>query len=105
MLIPNIKNAKRKIYVSIFYLTDASFINELINAKKRNVEVMILVDSLSANNFRNKINLLRENLIPTIVENWGGKNHEKTIMIDDEILILGSSNFSKMHSIKMMKIL
>ena len=38
---------------------------------------------------------LRSNNIVVAIENWGGKNHEKTIVIDDEILILGSCNFSK----------
>ena len=94
VIIPKIKNAKTKIYVSAFYLTDKKLIEELINAKKRGVEVLIIVDSLGASGFKNKITTLRENLIPTIVENWGGKNHEKTILIDDA-LILGSCNFSK----------
>ena len=95
VIIPNIINAKSKIYVSAFYLTDSKLINELINAKKRGVEVLIIMDSVGASGFKNKITTLRENLIPTIVEDWGGKNQEKTIMIDENILILGSCNFSK----------
>lgn len=87
--------AKRKIYVSSFYLTHEKFISELIFAKKRGVEVLVLVDATSANGFKEKIIKLRKNNIPTIVEDWGGKNHEKTIMIDDEILIFGSCNFTK----------
>lgn len=92
---PHIKNAKKNIYISIFYLTHDGLINELIEAKKRAVNVKIIIDATSANNFSNKIKLLRSNNIPTIVEDWGGKNHEKTVSIDGKILITGSSNFSK----------
>jgi len=90
-----IKNAKKEIFISIFYLTDKNLIQELINAKKRGVNVLILIDSLGAMNFKERIKLLRNENIPVKVENWGGKNHEKTIMIDSKILIFGSCNFSK----------
>ncbi len=95
VLIPSIRNAKSEIFVSIFYLTDKTLINELIDAKKRNVNVMVLLDSVAASNFKDRVCFLRNNSIPTIVENWGGKNHEKTIVIDSRILIIGSCNFSK----------
>ena len=95
IIIPKIQNAKKNIYVSAFYLTQYELVNELINAKKRGVDVLVLVDALSATNFKNRISLLRDNQIPTMVENWGGKNHEKTILIDNNILISGSCNFSK----------
>ncbi len=94
-ILPLIQNAKKKIYVSAFYLTDKKLINELINAKKRNVEIFVLMDSLGAMNFKDRINILKEAKIPVKAENWGGKNHEKTIMIDDEYLIFGSCNFTK----------
>ncbi len=94
-ILPLIQNAKKKIYVSAFYLTDKNLINELINAKKRNVEVLVLMDSLGAMNFKDRIKLLKEAKIPLKAENWGGKNHEKTIMIDDTYLIFGSCNFTK----------
>lgn len=95
LILPQIKNAKREIYISIFYLTDLNLINELIAAKQRGVEVLILMDALCANNFKARVMELRKAKIPLIVENWGGKNHEKSIVIDSKILITGSSNFSK----------
>ncbi len=94
-ILPNIKNAKQKIYISAFFLTDKNLIEELIKAKRRKLEVLILLDAVGAKSFSERISKLRNEKIPTIVENWGGKNHEKTIMIDDEILISGSANFSK----------
>ena len=90
-----IQNAKKNIYVSAFYLTERNMIFDLIQAKARNVEVLVILDAVGANNFKDRVNLLRRNNIPVIIENWGGKNHEKTILIDNEILVFGSCNFSK----------
>ena len=93
-IIPAIQNSNNEILVSAFYLTDKNIISELILARKRGVKVYILLDALGASNFKNRILQLRNNNIPTKIENWGGKNHEKTILIDNKILITGSSNFS-----------
>lgn len=95
VFVPIIQNAKESIYVSAFYLTDINLIKELILAKRRGVEVLVMLDATSANNFKGRLNSLRASSIPVIVENWGGKNHEKTMVVDKKILILGSCNFSK----------
>ena len=90
-----IANAKEEIYVSIFYLTYKPLIEELIKAQRRGVHVMVISDALGAYQFKDIIYNLRTNGIAVKAENWGGKNHEKTIMVDSEILLTGSSNFSK----------
>ena len=92
---PIVKNAKKEIFISIFYLTDENFINELINMQKKNIKVLVLVDALCASNFKDRIETLRSTGILVKIENFAGKNHEKTILIDNKILILGSANFSK----------
>ena len=93
-IIPALKNAKSEIFVSAFYLTDKNIILELLSAKRRNVNVLILLDALGVSNNKKQIMQLRNQHIPVAVENWGGKNHEKSILIDNNILITGSSNFS-----------
>lgn len=89
-----ILKAKNKIRSNIFVLTHKGLINDLIQAKKRGVEVEIIMDALASNRYRDTVNYLRENNIKLKIENWGGKNHEKTISIDDNVLISGSANFS-----------
>lgn len=100
VILEKINTAKSEIYVSAFYLTQRDVINALIEAKKRNVKVLIIQDATGANNFKDRIFKLRREGIAVIVENWGGKNHEKTIMIDNKILILGSANFSNAGFLK-----
>ena len=94
VILENINSAKSEIYVSAFFLTQKEVINSLIEAGRRNVKVFIVQDAVGANNFKERVYRLRKEGILVIVENWGGKNHEKTMMIDNKTLIIGSANFS-----------
>lgn len=89
-----IADAKSEIFVSAFYLTDKRLINELIQAHNKGIKVFVLMDALGAINFKNRIDELRKSGIKVKIENWGGKNHEKTMVIDRKIFITGSANFS-----------
>lgn len=93
-VIPKIKNAKKYIYMPTFFVTDKNIVEELIRAKKRGVDVKIILDALSAANKHSKHEILRQAGIQVKTENYAGKMHTKTIVIDDEFLIIGSMNFS-----------
>ena len=77
-----------------FFVTDKNIVEELIRAKKRGVDVKIILDALSAANKHSKHEILRQAGIQVKTENYAGKMHTKTIVIDDEFLIIGSMNFS-----------
>lgn len=89
-----INNAKNYIYVPTFLITHKGITNSLINARKRNVDVKIIIDANSTNTRNTKHKLLRENGILLKAENYAGKLHSKTMIIDDEYIIMGSMNFS-----------
>jgi len=93
-IIELINNAKKYIYVPTFLITHKDISEALISAKKRNIDVKIIIDANSVNTRNTKHKLLRENGIPLKVENYAGKLHSKTMIIDDEYLIIGSMNFS-----------
>ena len=90
-----IKNAKSEILVSAFYLTNQNVANSLVLAKNNGAKIFIVLDSVGASNPKSKHKILRNAGIKLKVENYGGKNHEKNILIDNKILITGSANFSK----------
>lgn len=94
-IVPLINSAKTYIYIPTFILTHEELTQSLISAYKRGVDVRIIVDATSIRSSRSKIKLLRENFIPVKTENYAGKMHSKTIIIDDKYLIIGSMNFSK----------
>ena len=90
-----INSAKKYIYIPIFYLTSKSLAKDLINAKKRNIDIKIILDATAAHNKFSIHKYLREKGIQVKIENFGGKMHCKSMIIDDKYFITGSMNFTK----------
>ena len=93
-IIPIIKKSKNYIYLPSFVITHKELVQELINAKNRGVDIKVIVDALSASNKNSKHELLRQAGILVKTENYAGKMHSKSIIVDDKYLIIGSMNFS-----------
>ncbi len=93
-IIPLINNAKSYIYIPTFIITHDELSKALTNAKSRGVDVKIIVDAASVTSQRSKVSILRQVGIPVKVENYAGKLHSKSIIIDDKYVITGSMNFS-----------
>lgn len=94
-IIPEIEKAKSCIYVPAFIITHKQFAEELIKAHKRGIEVKVIIDATSARNKYSVHSLLRQNGILVKTENFAGKLHMKSVLIDDSIAFLGSMNFTK----------
>lgn len=93
-LLPLINNAKSYIYIPIFVLTEKQIAESLIKAKNRGVDVKIIIDALSASNRHSKHETLRANGVLVKTEAYAGKMHSKSMIIDDEYVVVGSMNFS-----------
>lgn len=89
-----IKNAKRYVYIPTFLITHTKISNALIEAHEKGIDVKVIMDANSVYTRNTKHHLLKSNGIPVKIENYAGKMHSKTMIIDDEYLILGSMNFS-----------
>ena len=89
-----INGAKNYVYMPTFLITHNNITQALISARKRNVDVRVIIDANSVNTRNTKHKLLKENGILLKAENYAGKLHSKTVIIDDEYLIIGSMNFS-----------
>ena len=94
LILPLIKGAKNYIYIPTFLLTEKRITQELINAKNRGVDVKIIMDALNASIRHSKHKDLREAGVLVKVENFAGKMHSKSKIIDDEFVVIGSMNFS-----------
>ncbi len=90
-----INNAKNYIYAPTFLITHNDITNALIKAKKRGVDVKIIMDANNINTKHTKYQILRGNAIALKSENYAGKLHSKTMIIDDEYVVMGSMNFSQ----------
>lgn len=93
-VLPLINKAQRYIYIPTFVLTENRVTEALINAKKRGVDVKIIIDALNASGKYSKHQILRNNGIQVKTENYAGKMHSKSMIVDDKYTIIGSMNFS-----------
>ncbi len=93
-VIPLINSSKNYVYIPAFLVTDREMTEALINAKKRGVDVRLIVDALNASAKHSKHNLLRNGGISIKTENYAGKMHSKSVIVDDKYVIIGSMNFS-----------
>lgn len=91
-----IKQASRSIRIAIFTLTHHILIDELIQAKKRGVDVTVVLDlhsSLGASS--QAVAALQSADIRVLVSQGVQLMHHKFAFIDDRILITGSANWTK----------
>ena len=58
------------------------------------MDVKIIIDANSTSTQNTKHTVLRQNGIPLKTENYAGKLHSKTMIIDEKYIIMGSMNFS-----------
>lgn len=89
-----IDSSQKYIYMPVFVLTHKGMESALIRAKQRGVDVKIIVDATNVFAKGSSVKALREAGIPVKVENYAGKLHSKSIIIDDKFILAGSMNFS-----------
>lgn len=94
-IIPEIRNAKNNIYISMFLISNYQVVKELMNAKSRGVDVKLIVEANHAQQRYSLHEKLRQYGIPVKVENWPGKMHAKLAVIDEKTIIAGSTNWTK----------
>ncbi len=90
-----VNNAKKYIYMPVFVITHKPLEAALLAAKERGVDVRLIVDATNVGAKKSSVRHLRELGIPVKVENYAGKLHSKSIIIDDEYILAGSMNFSR----------
>ena len=93
-IVPLVNTAKKYVYISAFVLTHDQLTESLIKAHQRGVDVKIILDATNTKP-PSKAGILRATNIPLKIENYAGKLHSKSIIIDDKYFVIGSMNFSK----------
>lgn len=93
-LIETLRNANKSIYVQAYSFTNHDIAMALIEAKGRGVNVQVYVDKKRIKEKHCKINKLIEAKIPVIVQKSNNLAHNKIMIIDDEIVITGSFNWT-----------
>lgn len=89
-----IQNANDSIDVAMYSFTSPKIADALIEARQRDVEPRVVLDYLqSTSKYSQKNNLLSK--IPVRVMKPGKTMHNKFIIVDNELVVTGSYNFTK----------
>ncbi|MBW8308285.1 MAG: phospholipase D family protein [Candidatus Paracaedibacteraceae bacterium] len=89
-----LKMTKQSIYLQAYSFTDKDIADALIDAKKRGVDVQIILDKSNKTDKHSKANLLAKNGINVHIDSPPGIAHNKVIILDQETVVSGSYNFS-----------
>jgi len=91
----HLDQAQESILVQAFSFTDPDIAASLIHAKKRGVNVRVLLDKSNIKDAHSKRPLMIKEGIPVAIDSCIGIAHNKVMILDGKILITGSYNFSK----------
>jgi phosphatidylserine/phosphatidylglycerophosphate/cardiolipin synthase-like enzyme len=94
-LIKQIDNAKKSIKVMAYGFTATNLAEALVRAKRRGVDVGLIQDEKSAQNNRETLPILLAAGIDVRSDGKHAIQHNKIMLIDDDIVITGSYNFTK----------
>lgn len=89
-----INSAKSSIFVQAYSFTSAPIANALVAAKKRGVDVKVILDKSQPTAKGSQLNTLLRANIPVFIDPISGIAHNKVMIIDDISVLTGSFNFT-----------
>ncbi len=93
-IVTAIDRARTRVYIMVFIFTADAIADALIRARDRGVEVKVIVDDEQAWIRGSEFQRLKDAGINIRTDNREGLMHHKVVIIDGEIVITGSYNFS-----------
>jgi len=87
--------ARQEILVQAYSFTSAPIAKALVNAHKRGVKVQAILDKSQRSEKYTSATFLTNAGIPTYIDDKHAIAHNKVMIIDREIVITGSFNFTK----------
>lgn len=98
-----LNNAKKQVLVAMYWITDESIINKLIELKKKGIDVQVIFDESSGlESKNNSISLMERfldsDILPVILPSKSvstGIMHNKFLVVDNALVWTGSANFTK----------
>lgn len=93
-LISALDQAKESVYLQAYVLSSQEIADALVRAHQRGVKVRALVDHAQINVEYAKLHFLDTNNVAVYIDILAILAHNKVIVIDNEIVVTGSYNFS-----------
>jgi len=94
-IIKQIDNAKSEILVQAYSFTSTAIAKSLLDAHTRNVRVEVILDKSQKTQNYSSATFLANSRIPTFIDSNHAIAHNKVMIIDNNIVITGSFNFTK----------
>lgn len=90
------RSAKKTIKVAMYTFTRKDFADTLIRAKERGVDVQVILDrGMASGASKGIVEKLKDNGISVKTRSGDGLMHHKFMIIDDEIWVHGSANWTR----------
>jgi cardiolipin synthase A/B len=95
-LIAQLDRAKKKIVIAMFTLTHPEIAEAILRAQKRGLDVSIAIDAFTARGASKKtITALEKEGVKIFLSQGRELLHHKWAVMDEEVLIMGSANWTK----------
>jgi phosphatidylserine/phosphatidylglycerophosphate/cardiolipin synthase-like enzyme len=88
-------DAKRTVLVQAYSFTSAPLAKALLEAHKRGIQVQVILDKSQRTEKYSSADFLANQGVPTMIDANHAIAHNKVIVIDGEVVITGSFNFTK----------
>jgi phosphatidylserine/phosphatidylglycerophosphate/cardiolipin synthase-like enzyme len=95
LLESEIASARRQVLMQAYSFTSRPIAEALIAARRRGVEVLVIMDSAAVDANASVAGLLAAAGIPVLADNPPGIAHNKVVVIDGERVVTGSFNFTR----------
>jgi len=94
-IIDTINKSKTEILVQAYIFTSEPIGKALLDAHKRGVKVFVILDKSQKKDGYSSVTFFANQGIPTYIDSYHARAHDKVMIIDKEVVITGSFNFSK----------
>ncbi len=94
-VVENLNKATSSVLVQAYSFTSAPIARALVDAKRRGLQIQVLLDKSQRTGRYSEGDFLQHNAIPTYIDAEHAIAHSKIMIIDNQTVITGSFNFSK----------
>ena len=93
-ILKEIKAAKNTVLVQAYWFTSNPISKALVEAHKRGVKVEVILDRSRTEIDNDQAEFIVQNDVPTFIDDKHTTAHSKVIIIDGQVVITGSFNFT-----------
>jgi len=93
-MLKEMRAAKKSILVQAYWFTSPIIAKALVDAHKRGVKVEVILDKSRTDRDHTQADVLAQAGVPTLIDGKHVTAHNKVIVVDGEVVITGSFNFT-----------